>query len=265
MKNSNTSDAKGKEMKYIMVIETSDYLHRLEANQLNLFTQKLHNGISKLLKKFDSQILQHNDNTYIVLFDSVTNAILCALKVKSNFKYITLKFDKSIRHLKIGIAHNIDRINAQTLSTRMCEVVKDQIVITSEVKKAYEKENRNTFINKEHIRTLNSTEEQFLTNLMNYVETIWNKSNFSVTEFSKPLAFSTSQVYRKIKSLTGKPPSSFIRDFRLNRALNLIHKRKGNIADIARRTGFKSATYFSKCFKDNFGVTPTTYSKQHAN
>jgi AraC-like DNA-binding protein len=244
---------------YLMVIETSDYLHRLEANQFNLFTQKLHNGISKLLKKFDTTLIKHNDNTYIVSFDLVTNAILCALKIQSNFKYITPKFDKSIRRLKIGISHN------QRLSTRMCEVVKDQIVISSEIKIHYEIGNKNSFINKEHIRTLSYNEEQFLTNLMNYVETIWNKSNFSVTEFSKPLAFSTSQVYRKIKSLTGKPPSSFIRDFRLNRALNLIHKRKGNIADIARRTGFKSATYFSKCFKDNFGVTPTTYSKQHAN
>ena len=77
-------------MKFIMVIETSDYLHRLEANQFNLFTQKLHNGISKLLKKFDSQILIQNDNTYVVSFNSVTNAILCALKIKSNFKYITV-------------------------------------------------------------------------------------------------------------------------------------------------------------------------------
>ena len=87
-----------------MVIETSDYLHKLEANQLNLFTQKLHNGILKLLKKFNSQILKQDDNTYLVSFDSVTNVILCALKLKSNFKYITLKFNKSIRHLKIGIA-----------------------------------------------------------------------------------------------------------------------------------------------------------------
>ncbi|RLD29668.1 MAG: hypothetical protein DRI75_02470 [Bacteroidetes bacterium] len=265
MKNSNTSDNKDMEMKYVMVIETSDYLHRLEANQLNLFTQKLHNGISKLLKKFDSQILKQDDNTYIVLFDSVTNAILCALKVKSNFKYITLKFDKSIRHLKIGIAHHTNRIAAQTLSTRMCEVVKNQIVITSEVKKAYEKENRNTFINKEHIRTLNFSEEQFLTNLMNCVETIWNNSDFSIVDFSKPLKYSKSQVYRKMISLTGKPPSSFIRDFRLNRAMHLMYDRKGNITEIAQQTGFKNPSYFSKCFKDKFGVTPKTYSKQHAN
>ena len=79
-------------MNYVMVIETSDYLHRLEANQFSIFTQKLHNGIA--------------NNTYIVHFNSVTNAILCALKIQNNFKYITPKFDKSIRRLKIGIDQN---------------------------------------------------------------------------------------------------------------------------------------------------------------
>ncbi len=249
---------------YLMVIETSDYLHRLEANQFNLFTQKLHNSIYKSLQKFNGKIIRHNDNTYLVSFKSVTNAVLCALKIQSNFKYITPKFDTSIRKFKVGIAQLNTKKEAELLATRMCEVVKDQIVITSEIKKYYETENRNTFINKEHIRTLSLSEEQFLCNLMNYVEAIWNESNFSIDKLSKPLKYSTSQVYRKTMALTGNPPSIFIKNFRLNRALNLIHKHKGNIADIARQTGFKSATYFSKCFKDKFGVTPTTYSKQHA-
>lgn len=250
-------------MKFTMVIETSDYLHRLEANQFNLFTQKLHNGISKLLKKFDSKILKHNDNTYIVSFDLVTNTILCALKIQSNFKYITPKFDKSIRRLKIGISHNAN-LDAQTLSTRMCEAVKDQIVISSDVKNLYKKENRNSFINKEHIRTLNTSEVQFLTNLMDFVETIWKDSNFSITDLCKPLKYSKSQVYRKIVSLTGMSPSSFIRDFRLNRAIHLLHYRKGNISEISSQTGFKNAGYFSKCFKDKFQITPSKYLQQHS-
>jgi len=245
-----------------MVIETSDYLHRLEANQFNLFTQKLHNGISKLLKKFDGKILKQNDNTYVVSFDLVTNTILCALKIQSNFKYITPKFDKSIRRLKIGISHN-NKVDAKTLSTRMCEVVKDQLVISNEVKILYDKENRNSFINKEHIRTLKLSEEKFLTNLMNYVETIWKNSDFSITDFSKPLKYSKSQVYRKMVSLTGMPPSSFIKDFRLNRAIHLLHKRKGNITEISFQTGFKNAGYFSKCFKDKFQITPSKYLQQH--
>lgn len=250
-------------LNYSMVIETSDYLHRIEAQQLNLFTQKLHNGISKALGKFEGRILKQNDNTYLVEFNSVTNAILCALKIQSNFKYITPKFDKSIRHLKVGIAKG-NSPKSRILATRMCEVVSNQIVISPDTKKDYVSENRNTFINRDHIRTLKSSEIEFLTNLMDYTETIWKDADFSVPQFAKPLNYSKSQVYRKLLSLTGKSPSTFIRDYRLHKAMLQLHHRKGNIQSIAKNSGFKSATYFSKCFKEKFNLLPSKYIQQHA-
>lgn len=248
----------------ILVIETSDYLHRLEANQFNLFTQKLHNSIYKSINQFNGTILSQNDNTYSVSFDSITNIVLCGLKIQSNFKYITPKFDTSIRKLKIGIAHENTPATSLLLATRMCEMVSDQIVITHKIKEIYESENRNIFINREHIKTLNASEVKFLTNFMDYIETIWNDPEFSVKQLSEPLDYSSSQVYRNTVSLTGKPPSTFMRDYRLNKALNLLHKRKGSIGEIAQRTGFKSATYFSKCFKEKFDILPSKYAQQHA-
>ncbi|MCB0462092.1 MAG: helix-turn-helix transcriptional regulator [Flavobacteriaceae bacterium] len=249
---------------YIMVIETSDFLHRLEANQFNLFTQKLHNGISNLVEKFQGTVLKHNDNTYEVTFDTVTNAVLCGLKLKANFKYITPKFDKSIRDLKPGIAEG-KLAKSKLLATRMCEiVVKDKFVISEAVKKAYEKENRNNFINRDDIKILKTSEAQFLTNLMDYVETIWNDASFNVNNFSKHLSLSTSQFYRKLKKLTGKSPTIFLRDFRLKRAMLMLHYRQGNITEIANKSGFNSLAYFSKCFKDSFKILPSKYIQQHA-
>lgn len=248
---------------YIMVIETSDFLHRLEANQFNLFTQKLHNGISNLLNKFQGTVLKHNDNTYEVTFDTVTNAVLCGLKLKTNFKYITPKFDKSIRDLKLGITQG-KSTTSRVLATRMCEiVVKDKFVISQTVKTAYEKENRNNFINRDDIKILKTAEAQFLTQLMDYVETIWNDASFNVSNFSKHLGLSTSQFYRKLKQLTGKSPSTFLRDFRLKRAMLMLHYRKGNITEIAEKSGFNSLTYFSKCFRDAFHILPSKYIQQH--
>jgi hypothetical protein len=175
---------------YMMVIETSDFLHRLEANQFNLFTQKLHNGISNLLNKFQGTVLKHNDNTYEVTFVTVTNAVLCGLKLKANFKYITPKFDKSIRDLKLGITEGKSS-KSKVLATRMCEiVVKDKFVISEAIKIAYEKENRNNFINRDVIKILKSSEEQFLTQLMDYVESIWHDAGFNVSHFSKHLGLS---------------------------------------------------------------------------
>lgn len=249
--------------KCIMVVETSDYLHRLKAHQFNLFTQKLHNSISKSLKKFKGKIISYNDNSYVVSFNSVTNIILCALKIRSNFKYVTPKFDASIRKLQIGISDFNATKNAELLATRMCEVVKYQIVISSKIKSLYENENRNAFINKEHIRTLKPSEVAFLTNLMDFVETIWNNSSFKVEDFSKELGFSKSQLYRKLVNLTGKSANNFIREFRLHRALNLLHDRKGNISEIAYKTGFNSPAYFSKCFFNKYKILPSKYVQQY--
>lgn len=247
-----------------MVIETSDYLHRLEANQFNLFTQKLHNGISNLMSKYQGIIVSRNDNTYEVTFRTVTDAVLCALKLKSRFKYITPKFDKSIRDLKLGITHGNSE-SARILARRMCEiVVKDKFVISEGVKIAYENENNNSFINRDDIKILKPSEAQFLTQLMNYIEVTWQDSEFNVINFSKALKLNTSQFYRTLKRLTGKSPSRFLRSFRLNHAMEMLHHKKGNISEIAKSTGFKSPTYFSKCFKDRFNILPSKYLQQHA-
>ncbi|MBE9489082.1 MAG: DUF4242 domain-containing protein [Bacteroidetes bacterium] len=254
----------------IMLIETSNYLNRIEGNQFSIFTQKFHNSVSKTLKQFEGRIVKQDNNSYLVSFKSVTNAVLCALKIQSNFKYITPKFDVPNRKLKIGLGSGIPVTNkdgifedAINLATYMCEVIKDQIVISSEVKALYESENRNSFLNKEHIRTLKPSEEKFLLHLMEFVEKIWNSPTFNVSDFSKNLGYSKSQIYRKLISLTGKSANNFIKEFRLHRALNLLHDQKGNISEVAFETGFNSPAYFSKCFFDKYKILPSKYIQQH--
>ncbi|RED48488.1 helix-turn-helix domain-containing protein [Seonamhaeicola aphaedonensis] len=249
---------------YIMVLETSDYLHRLEANQFNLFTQKLHNGIFNVLNKFEGRIISHNDNTYKISFNQVTDAILCAIKLQYNFKYITPKFDHSIRRLKIGIAYEEGNGKGITLATRMCENIKDQVVIEVRVKNVYQKENKNSFINKDHFRTLKVSEITFLTRLMDYIETVWNNPTFSIDDFYEPLGYSKSQVYRKMISLTGVPLSTFIKNYRLNKAMYLMHFRKNKISEVAKHSGFINPSYFSRCFKDRFEILPSRYLQQHS-
>ena len=254
----------------LMMVETSDYLHRLEANQFSLFIQKFHKSVTKTFKQLNGNIVKQDNNCYLVSFTSVSNAILCALKIQYNFKFITPKYDLSLRKLKIGVSAGSPVTNKGeffeqtiTLTKHLCEIVSNQIVITSEVKALYESENRNEFINKELIRTICPDEEKFLTNLMDFVETIWNKPNFNVSSFCRNLGFSKSQLNRKLKTLTSKSPNNFMVQYKLQKALKLLHQQKGNISEIAYETGFNSAAYFSKCFKDKFGILPSKYLLQH--
>lgn len=254
----------------VMVIETSNYLNRLEANQFTLFAQKFHNNVSRTFKKFNGRVVKKDNNTYLVSFKSVTDAVLCALKIQFQFKYVTPKLDSTTRRLNIALSSGIPITKKEsifedtiTLATRMCNIVKEQLVITTEVKLLYESENRNAAIDSKMIKILKPNEEKFLTELIDFVEQTWNKPNFNVNDFSKALGLSKSQLYRKLTKLTGQPPNNFLKEFRLHKALNLLYKQNGNISEIAFETGFNSAAYFSKCFLDKYGMLPSKYIQQH--
>ncbi|MEZ4793230.1 MAG: DUF4242 domain-containing protein [Gelidibacter sp.] len=254
----------------LMVIETSNYLDRLEANQLTIFTQKFHNSVSKRLSEFNGNIVKKDNTSYLVSFRSVSDAVLCAQKIQIQFKYVTPKFGSSHRNLKIALSSGVpvtDKENifedAILLATRMCEVVNESPVITTEVNALYESENRNAIIDTFSVRILSPLDEKFLTQLMDFIEHIWNQPDFKVSHFSKALGYSKSQLYRKLKDLTGQSPNNFMKEFRLHKALNLLHKKFGNISEIAFETGFNSPAYFSKCFLDKYGILPSKYVQQH--
>lgn len=256
----------------LMVIETSNYLDRLEANQYTIFSQKFHNNVSKRLQQFNGTIVKKDNNHYLVSFKSVTDAVLCAQKIQFQFKYVTPKFDPSSRKLKIALSSGIPVTNkdnlfedAITLATHMCNVIQNPIVITSEVNALYESENRHATIDKELVQVLSASDEKFLIHLMDFTEKVWNNPDFNVSDFSKALGYSKSQLNRKLKKLTGQSPNAFIKEFRLHKALQLLRKQYGNISEIAYETGFNSATYFSKCFLDKYHILPSKYIQQHIN
>ena len=254
----------------IMVVEISNFLNRIEAHQYNIFTQKFHNSTSNTLKQFLGNVIHKDNNTYLISFKSATDAVSCALKIQYTFKYVTPKNESFNRRLRIGIASYASVPekaslfeDAKLLATRMCEVIKDELVISSEVHTLYEQENNSAIIDDELIRTLSQEEEKFLHAMMNYIASNSNKSTFNVATFSKGLGCSKSQLYRNLTKLTGKSPTSFIREFKLHRAIQLLHNQDGNISEIAHKVGFNSPTYFSKCFYDAYGILPSKYVQQH--
>jgi AraC-like DNA-binding protein len=70
-------------------------------------------------------------------------------------------------------------------------------------------------------------------------------------------------LYRKIKALAGQTPSQFLRTIRLKRAAVLLSKESDNVAQIAYAVGFNNLSYFNRCFKEQFGVTPGKFSGLH--
>jgi len=97
--------------------------------------------------------------------------------------------------------------------------------------------------------------------LIEYTEKVWSHSNVNVSDFYKNLGYSKSKLYRTMMSLIGVSPNSFLKNYRLNMAIELLDSQALNISEIAYQTGFSSPTYFSKCFQEVYGILPSNYIK----
>ncbi|MGB5435640.1 MAG: helix-turn-helix domain-containing protein, partial [Maribacter sp.] len=215
-----------------------------------------HRSITKTIQHFGGHIAKHNNHMYVVFFTTCTNAVLCALKIKYNFKYIGQRVDSNHQHLGIGIS-----TESTGQATQLCEVVPRPIVITTSVKKGYEQENNHAKIDPDQIRTLKPKEEEILAQVMAFSQTHWNDSRFTHKALCAELGFGRTQLYRHLKKLTGKSPTAFMREYRLHKALHLLHRQFGTIGQVAHETGFNSATYFTKCFVNTYGMLPSKYAQ----
>ena len=101
-----------------------------------------------------------------------------------------------------------------------------------------------------------SMEQAFLEKLKAAVEANLSDEHFDVPQLAEAVSLSRSQLFRKLKALTGETPTTFIRDYRLEHAMHLLSQRAATVTEVAYQVGFNSPTYFSKCFSDRFGVTP---------
>jgi len=71
------------------------------------------------------------------------------------------------------------------------------------------------------------------------------------------LTISRVQLHRKLSALVGQSAGDFIRTIRLNKAAQLLKKKSGTISEIAYDVGFSNPSYFSKCFRKQFGKLPS--------
>lgn len=104
-----------------------------------------------------------------------------------------------------------------------------------------------------------SADQQLLEDLKTYIQNHLDEE-ISVEQLADAGTMSRRQLYRKLKSLTGFTPAQFIREIRLQHALQLLQQHKaGTISEIAYSVGFSTPGYFSRLFKERFGSSPGEY------
>ena len=105
----------------------------------------------------------------------------------------------------------------------------------------------------------NSVDQRFLKKACDTVILHLNNGQFSVDIFSKELGISKVHLNRKLNALTDMSANKFIQSIRLQRAHEMLRHKTGNVSEIAFNTGFNSVSYFIKCFREKYGITPSNF------
>lgn len=102
----------------------------------------------------------------------------------------------------------------------------------------------------------NEIDKSFLKQLRKIIQENLANSDLSVEQIGDEIGLSRVQLYRKVKALTGYSPVEIVRKARLTRARHLLQTTERTVSEVAYAVGFSTPSYFSKCYKDEFGESP---------
>ncbi|CAN5617530.1 hypothetical protein BH23BAC1_BH23BAC1_04260 [soil metagenome] len=127
-------------------------------------------------------------------------------------------------------------------------------------KKLREKFSRSLTLQPSEI-AVSSVDEKFQNKILAIMEENIMNTDFDVNAFCREICMSRTNLHRKMKALTDHSAKEFIQVFRLKRAMSLLEQKAGNINEVADAVGFNSVSYFTKCFKRQYGQTPSDFIK----
>jgi AraC-like DNA-binding protein len=262
------TDDPGARTMVVIRIEEDSLIHA-GSKLFNDTLEAHYDSIAAAIDGFEGSMIKKRLGYFLASFRSVSKAISCCLKVQSEFNVFNKNQDEPLLDLKIGVNTGVPVTEKETLfestislADRICTVAKEQITISAETKDLYKSESLKATVDSSLIASLDPSDENFVDSLMDYLDKHWSNPKISLDDFSQEVGYSKSQLYRKLMSVTGKSSNVLIKEFRLNKALQMLKKKEANVSEACFASGFSSPSYFSKCFLERYGVLPSDYIGQ---
>lgn len=111
-------------------------------------------------------------------------------------------------------------------------------------------------------RDLQSPDEVFMEKVTKAIEENMGKEDFNVSALAGIVSVDNKQLYRKLKQLTGSTPVNYIRKLRMRKASILLEEDRFTVSEVMFMVGYSNPSYFSKCFAEEFGMSPKDYRKR---
>ncbi len=236
-----------------------EFKHGADQTQESL--QQFYDTTRNIIQRFRGREVEGSRGGFVTSFSSAADAVLSALEIQKQNSQAASPIGDLRMALHAGEpVEKSEELFGDTLQLAgyMCALNgKQRITISSAVNSLITKDIFKE--RKDKIRSIAPSDEDLLKNLFETLENHWRNPDFNVSEFCDAMAMSKSQLYRKTISLCGASPVILLKNFRLEKAKELMNKKRYNISEITFDTGFTSPSYFTKCFRKCYGLPPMTY------
>lgn len=244
--------------------------------------------IGQYVAQYRGNIVQYHDHGFVATFEGPSKAVHCSMELSNAVQSIGTRMSVGI-HIKEASVEEAFLISEESkglLTTLLDSTSPNQILITQSVKNLLSGAGVNViphekvfFPVSEESKMLYAVSDSsgdaaspsalpnrqalqndsFLENVLQCIDKHLGDELFGVETICKEVGISERQLQRKLKAITNKSPIQLISSVRLHRAKELLMTGTAIVADVSYQTGFSSPSYFSRCFKKEFGQSPSSF------
>lgn len=271
------------------IVSSSTHLARLgDKAWMELLSE--HNSIAKrIINQFRGRVIKNTGDGYMASFDGPSKAVHCSIAIRDAIKHLDVQIRQGI-HAGECIMYDLKDIGGMAvhIASRVEQIASPgEILITQTVKNLLsgtglvfdDKGSRELKGIPELIGILSVNEEadsevakpqkvalsdieipqnhSLLENVLQSIETNMSDENYGLEALCIHVGLSERQLQRKLKLIANKSPNQLIRSVRLHKAKEILLASQDDISQAAYLTGFSSLSYFTKCFRKEFGMAPT--------
>ncbi|WP_340110981.1 hybrid sensor histidine kinase/response regulator [Maribellus mangrovi] len=185
-------------------------------------------------------------------------ATLKSDELTDHIPIILLTAKAAIKDRLAGLSHGADAYLAKPFIAVELFTRLDQLILSrKKLRHKFENTGFGNILNKR----VENPETKFLQKVIKIVHANISNHSFGAAQLAHELSLSESQIYRKLKAISGKSTAVFIRSIRLQKGKELIQTTDDTISEIAYEVGFNDPAWFSRAFKEEFGFAPSAMSK----
>lgn len=171
--------------------------------------------------------------------------------------------DDRIRSANSGIAeYMVKPFSTQLLKARVAMILQQQQIMREKYMEQIEQKSTGEIDYEPSELSIMPADEQFMKQLMSYIEANIENPDLSVDDLAQEMALSRSVFFRKIKALVGYSPINFLQVVRIKRAIQLMQTKNFSVAEVAYKVGYTDPKYFSRSFKKITGKSPSSYLRE---